>query len=434
MLEKKLRKLSKGPGVYLFLDAKKKIIYVGKASSLKSRVLSYFRASANLSPAKEVMLSRIVDIKIKETDSEIEALLLEANFIKKYQPPFNVVMRDDKSFAYVKISVEEEFPTVFITRRIEKSGRYFGPFTDVGALKEALKVLRRIFFWRPEKCVPGSGRPCFDFQIGRCPGTCIGNVDKKEYAKTIRKVIWFFEGKKGEVIKMVKRELRAVKKGGDPIRKNISNGASEERAHRLELLKHQLHSLEKVLSHANVVGVLEKYEADARELARVLGIGKPLLRIEGYDISNIFGREATGSMVVFKEGEPNKKEYRKFKIRISEGTPNDVGMMTEMLERRFNRYHHKSKKEIWPIPDLIVIDGGKAQLNACSRVLKKYKLAISHVSLAKREEEIYFPGEKKPLKLPRANPALHLLERVRDEAHRFAVSYHRKLRGSKLKV
>lgn len=417
-LQKKLDKLPQTPGVYLFLGKKKKILYIGKASNLKARVRSYFQTSSALSPAKHMMIDKIVGWKIQETDTEIEALLLEANLIKKYLPPFNVVMRDDKTFAYVKITIEEEFPTVKVVRKLDKTGRFFGPFTDMGALREALKVLRRIFKWRPEKCDASKGKPCFDFQLGRCPGTCIGKVDKKEYQRKMRQVIWFFEGKKERVLKDLKKQLRVA-------RRSAWEG-------KVEQTEYQIMSIEKVIGHSKMLGVIEKYETDAKELARLLGIGKLLERIEGYDISNIFGREAVGSMVVFKEGEPKKSEYRKFKIILLEGEPNDVGMMKEMLERRFKRYHHKSKKDIWPIPDVIIVDGGKAQLNTATRALKKYKLDIPHISLAKRNEEIYFPGEKNPLKLPQASPALHLVQRVRDEAHRFAITYHRKRRSKRL--
>lgn len=415
ILEKKLNSLPKSPGVYLFYGKRKKLLYIGKASSLYSRVRSYFQKSANHSPAKTMMVGEIVTFETKDTDTEIEALLLEANLIKKYQPPYNVLMRDDKSYAYIEIT-NEEFPTIKIVRQLNKEGRYFGPFTDMRAIREALKVLAKIFKWRPEKCKPHAGRPCFDFQIGRCPGTCVDAVNITEYKKKIRKIIWFFEGKKGKVVSEVKKELRAAKKGKD-----------EEKIVELE---YQLFSLEKVLSHAHMISVIEKYETDAKELSRLVKVGKPLTRIEGYDISNIYGKQAVGSMVVFKEGEPDKKEYRKFKMVI-EGIPNDFAMMKEMLDRRFNRYAESSNKEIWPIPDLIIIDGGKGQLNIATRILKKYNLDIPHISLAKRDEEIFFPGEKNPLKLPKASPALHLVQRVRDESHRFAITYHRSVRSKR---
>lgn len=414
-LQKKLDALPKSPGVYLFYGKGKKLLYIGKAASLHSRVRSYFQKSAQHSPAKTMMVQEITTFDIKQVDTEIEALLLEANLIKKYQPPYNVVMRDDKSYAYVEIT-NDEFPTIKVVRQLGKQGRYFGPFTDMRALREALKVLSRIFRWRPEKCKPHQGRPCFDYQIGLCPGTCLGTVDKKEYAKRIRKVIWFFEGKKGKVITEIKKELRTAKKHNN-----------DERMRELEF---QLHSLEQVLSHSHMVSVIEKYETDAKELSRIVKAGKPLTRIEGYDISNIYGNEAVGSMVVFREGESDKKEYRKFKMKV-EGKPNDFAMMTEMLDRRFNRYAEESTKDIWPVPDLVIIDGGKGQLNICTRILKKYNLDIPHISIAKRDEEIFFPGEKNALKLPKASPALHLVQRVRDEAHRFAITYHRKVRSKR---
>ena len=414
-LQKKLDNLPKTPGVYLFYGRGKKLLYIGKASSLHSRVRSYFQKSANHSPTKMVMVEQITTFEVKHTDTEIEALLLEANLIKKYQPRYNVLMRDDKSYAYIEIT-NEEFPTIKIVRQLKKEGRYFGPFTDMRAIREALKVLSKIFKWRPEKCKPHAGRPCFDFQIGRCPGTCVDLVDKKEYNRKIKKIIWFFDGKKSRVVLEVKKELRAAKKA-----KNES---------KIDDLEYQLFALDKVLSYSNMVSIIEKYETDAKELSRIIKAGKPLERIEGYDISNTFGKQAVGSMVVFREGEPDKKEYRKFKMVI-DGKPNDFAMMKEMLERRFNRYEEGSTKDIWPIPDLVIIDGGKGQLNIATRILKKYNLDIPHISLAKRDEEIFFPGEKNPLKLPKASPALHLVQRVRDESHRFAITYHRSLRSKR---
>ena len=406
-LTKQLQKLPSTPGVYQFLNAQKEIIYVGKAAVLKDRVRSYFRNSADLSPAKRQMVAEVVAINIVETESEIEALLLEANLIKKIQPYYNVTLRDDKSYIYVKVSTEEEWPRVFATRKIDKAGTYFGPFTSAHALKETLRVLRKFLPYRCNQKPMGT-RACFWFHIGRCPGTCVGAITQKEYRTTIRRILLFFEGRMEELKRAVKKEL------------------GPER----------VAFMENVLAHTRIVALAEKYASDVRELARVLRLATPLKRIEGYDISNIMGREAVGSMVVFQNGEPVKGEYKKFKIKTVQGA-NDVAMVEEILTRRL-------KHTDWPSPDLMIIDGGKAQLNTALRVLRAMStpggttsvctipvIAIAkggHGGVLRQKEEMYLPGEKTPLKLSKNSPALHLVLRVRDEAHRFAIGYHTTLR------
>ncbi|MDD5291481.1 MAG: excinuclease ABC subunit UvrC [Patescibacteria group bacterium] len=407
------------PGCYQFLDKAGKIIYIGKAANLKNRVLSYWQKSADLTPAKEAMLLEVKKIKWVETESEIEALLLEANLIKKHQPKFNVVLRDDKRFTYIKISTEEDWPRVFMTRKLEKSGRYFGPFTSVQAVGETLRIIRKIWPFRSCRRLPK--KVCLYFRIGKCPGVCEAKISKNEYKKIIRQISLFLEGRKKEVVKQM----------GGEIKRNKDN----------TFLKYQLLSLNKILAHANILSLGDKYAADVIELAKILSLPKVPERIEGYDISNIFGREAVGSMAVFSGGEPEKNEYRKFKIKINPGLANDVGMLKEVLERRFKHTSPPTpllnrRGENWPLPDLIIIDGGKAQLNMALRILKKFKLDISAIAVSKGEgrrsaqapDKIFFAGEGKPLELPLASPALHIIKRVRDEAHRFAIAYHRKLR------
>ncbi len=456
-IEKILRNLPVTPGVYQFLNAKKTIIYVGKAANLRSRVQSYFsrprwsgsrplfeyegkaagRGSAGLSPAKQQMVDAVRDIRIIPTASEIEALLLEANLIKKLQPHYNVTLRDDKSYLYVKISTEEEWPRVLTTRTLDRSGTYFGPFTSAHAVREVLRVLRKFLPYRCKQKAfyqnlqrsylckfteirSPKVRACLWHHLGLCPGTCIGAITNKDYQKIIRRIILFFEGRMDELKRAMKREL-----GPDRV-----------------LL------MENVLAHTRVLSVGEQYASDTRDLVRVLGIPS-LHRIEGYDISNIMGCEATGSMVVFIDGEPAKSEYKKFKIKTVHRA-NDVAMLEEVLMRRL--MHSDIQRSylcmeirslnIWPLPDLMIIDGGKAQLNAAVRALRPNKghpcntrvtlvIAIAkggHGGVLAQKEEIYFPYEKNPLKLPNASPALHLILRVRDEAHRFAVGYHRRLR------
>ena len=439
--------IPKSPGIYQFKDKKGRIIYIGKAANLRSRTLSYWRESANHSPAKYSMLKQIDKINWIETESEIEALLLEANLIKKFQPAFNIVMRDDKRFVYIKVSLEDEIPGIFITRKIEKSGKYFGPFISVEAVRQTLKVIRKIWPYCAER--KPKKKPCFYYQINRCLGICAGLLSRKEYmGKVIKPIILFLEGKKSKIIKNL--ELRIKKYNANAANNKRMPRIDSEKKQEVELLKYQLLNITKVLRHANILSVGEKYANDVVELAKVLGLPRVPERIEGYDVSNIFGREAVGSMVVFSGGEPDKSEYRKFKIKIGQGQANDIGMLREILGRRFRHgknFSIKKNKKIvnqkyaienpeWPLPDLIIIDGGKGQLNAVLSVLKRVKLDIPVIAISKggglrsamAPDKIFFPGEKKSLELPLASPTLHLLKRVRDEAHRFAIAYHRKLR------
>ncbi len=421
--------IPKLPGSYQFLDKNGKIIYIGKAADLRSRVLSYWRESTNHSAAKYSMMKQIKNIKWVETDSEIEALLLESNLIKKYQPQYNISLRDDKRFVYIKISTEEDYPRVFMTRNLEKQGKYFGPFVSTEAVRETLKVIRKIWSYRSCKNLPK--KACLYYRIGKCPGPCEKKISKKDYQDIIKQIISFLKGNKKEVIRDIKKRIKNYE-----LRiKNIRKGSEKHQEIEKEIgnLKLKIIKLNYVLAHTNTLSLMDKYASDVVELAKVLGLPKVPERIEGYDISNIFGKEAVGSMVVFQGGEPNKNEYRKFKIKIGQGQASDTGMLKEVLERRF--------KNNWQKPDLIIIDGGKGQLNAALSILKKIKLDISVIAIskgkglrsAKAPDKIFFPGEKKPLELPLASPAFHLIKRVRDEAHRFAIEYHRKLRSKKWK-
>jgi excinuclease ABC subunit C len=421
------------PGSYQYYDKGGEIIYIGKAANLRSRVLSYWRESADHTPAKEQMLTKIAKIKWIETDTEIEALLLEANLVKKYQPYFNVLLRDDKRYAYIKISTEEEWPRVFFTREIEKSGRYFGPFTNSEAVREVLKIIRHI--WRFRSCATMPKRVCLYYRIGQCPGMCQYPVSHPEYLKTIKEIMKFLEGKRKEVEKNLQSSIINLQSEFE----KAKGGKKQSLEDKLRVEKFRLFNLKKVLENSRVLTVGEKYAADVVELAKTLNLPKVPVRIEGYDISNLFGQEAVGSMVVFKNGEPDKSQYRKFKIRgtTDKTTPNpslerrgdDTGMLKEILERRFNND--------WAMPDLIIIDGGKGQLSACLSILKKLKLNIPILAVSKGEglrsahapDKIFFPGMKTALQLPLASPALHIVKRVRDEAHRFAISFHRQRRS-----
>jgi len=446
--------IPKSPGCYFFKDKTGKIIYIGKASNLASRVSSYWRESAGLTPAKIKMIEEVNKIEWIETDTEIEALLLESNLIKKHQPIFNIDLRDDKRFTYIKISTDDEIPGVFITRKIDKSGKYFGPFTSANAVRETLKSIRKIWPYCTERKI--KSKPCFYFQINRCLGICAGQVTKKEYMhQVIKPIILFLEGKKNRIIKNYELRIKKLENTKTQKHKNTDQVLKE-----INLLKFKLLNMKKVLEHANIIGVTEKYSADVVELAKVLALPKVPERIEGYDISNIFGHVAVGSMVVFSGGEPNKNEYRKFKIRVGQGQASDTRMIKEVLERRLahsisnfkfqisNKIQNpKSKKlkqynieDCWKIPDLIIVDGGKGQLNVALSVLKKSKLDLPIIAVSKGQglrsslapDKIFFPGEKNPLVLPLASPAMHIIKRVRDEAHRFAIKYHRELRKKAL--
>jgi excinuclease ABC subunit C len=487
MISNSLKKLNipKTPGCYKYFNKNGKIIYIGKAVDLRSRVFSYFRKSAGHTPAKKAMLKKIVKIEWLETDSEIEALLLEANLVKKHQPEFNVDLRDDKRFLYIKVSTEDEIPGVFITRKIDKSGKYFGPFTSSQALRETLKTIRKIWPYCTERKI--KKRACFYSQIGRCTGVCGGGFDIKEYKeKIIKPIILFLSGKKKQVINKYELKIKNYEKllksmsrgrvlsvGGIKTanhrlyqnhnfikdislrdKKKIKNRSELE--YELRIMKQRLLNIKYILSHAKVISLGEKYAADVVELAKILSLPKVPERIEGYDISNIYGREAVGSMVVFSGGEPDKKEYRKFKIKFTDPSfakvlenkdlISDVWMLREVFERRIkhfpvSEFKGKQEKKIWPDPDLIIIDGAKAQLNAVVRIMKKNKKNIPLISVSKGKglrsaqapDKIFFPVEKKPLELPIASPALHIIKRVRDEAHRFAIKYHRELRSKKFK-
>lgn len=389
------------PGVYLMRDASGELLYVGKAGNLKRRVSSYFLRPHDARLTKLVSLIRRIDHQ--RTDTAIEALILEAKLIKENQPPFNILEKDDKSFLYVEIT-GEKFPRVILVRgkdlkdpasaREKKSRHVYGPFTSATSVRGALKLVRRIFPFSTHtaKDIGSFKRPCFDAQIGLCPGTCVGAVSLKEYRKNIKNIILFFEGKKERIIRNLEREMTSA-----------SRKLDFEKA---ETIRRQMFSLR----HIQDIAFISEDKLNDTE-----GGGKRV-RIEGYDISNISGVSAVGSMVVFVNGMPDKSQYRKFGIKTVQGS-DDTGMLTEVLERRF--------RNDWPHPDLILIDGGLGQVNAARRVLRGLKLAIPAVGLAKG------PERKRNDLIGTIPPGIELqtLVRVRDEAHRFAISYHKKVRG-----
>jgi excinuclease ABC subunit C len=415
--EKLYKKLPDNPGVYLMRDKDGTLLYVGKATSLRRRVSSYFLRPHDRRISQ--LVSRIAKIDYEETDTAIEALIREAELIKEHTPPFNIREKDDKSFLYVEIT-KEPFPRVMLNRGRdlgkveERIAKRYGPFTSASSLRDALKIIRRIFPYstHPSEKLGQFPRPCFEHEIGVCPGTCIGAISKEEYKKNIHNIELFFAGKKERILKALQKDMEAA--------------AKKLEFEKAEVLRRRIFSLKHI---QDIAFLAEDKIADPD------GNEKDL-RIEGYDISNISGVSAVGSMVVFIGDKPDKNEYRKFKIKGVETTPTvhpasysggDVGMMTEVLTRRFARSVNKDGDQ-WPLPDIVLVDGGIGQVNAARQVLKSYDLNIPVIGLAKG------PQRKRndvvglmPKKLKHLD--LKTLMKVRDEAHRFAISYHKNLRG-----
>jgi excinuclease ABC subunit C len=401
-MKKFYEKLPDTPGVYLMKNKAGELLYVGKAGNLRRRVSSYFLRPHDARIQK--LVSEIAKIDHKKTDTAIEALMLEAELIKKYRPPFNIREKDDKSFLYVEIT-EEVFPRVLLVRgKNERDGERYGPFTSASSIRLALKILRRIFpfsahQWNPVAYRDSNARlrakPCFDYSIGLCPGTCIGAISEEEYAHTLKNLRYFLEGKKKMVIKTLQKDMDRA-----------SKALEFERA---EMIKRKLFSLQ----HIQDVALIK--ENETRDEEEQQGI-----RIEGYDISNISGTSAVGSMVVFENNKPSKSEYRKFKIRGVQYA-NDVAMLKEVLRRRFSHIGDAR----WPMPQLLLIDGGKPQVNATRQVLRELKISLPVVGLAKGPDR----KNNEVIGVIPKFTALAVLIRVRDEAHRFAVAYHKKVRS-----
>ena len=437
----KINQIPKNSGIYALCN-RKEILYIGKAINIRERVKNHVLRTQQPTYRDGLFINQVKKVGFIETDSEIEALILEASLIKKYQPKYNVVWKDDKNYFFVGIT-RENYPRVFITHqpnRVSGIGknerkntkyeirntRYVGPFVDGKALKQTLKVLRKVFPYRSCKTLPKGS--CLWYQLNRCSAPCLiksnlakeinlGMKLKKECQKNIKNLISVLEGKSKTVLKNLQRKMKSAS-----ISQNFEKAAE---------IRDRISALERIMAHAKIFKWLEENLA-TRSLKKILKIKGKISRIEAYDVSNIQGEEATGSMVVFINGQSEKSQYRKFKIKIGE-KPNDVAMIKEILSRRL-------KHSEWPYPDLILIDGGIAQMNAGLQVLKKYQrksafksAKISVLALAKKKNELYAENQKKPtlLKtLPRE--IFNLILQLRDEAHRFAISYHHKLRKKAL--
>ena len=541
MKSEQLRALPVKPGVYLFKDKEGKVIYVGKAANLNSRVRSYFGAPSNLSSKIQRLVSKIQDLEFVVTNSEQEALILECNMIKKYTPRYNVLLKDNKTFPYLKIDINQDWPGVYITRRVQKDGaRYFGPFASAGSVRKTLRLIKKIFPFRScSKRIEGKDkRPCLDYYIRRCLGPCIGAVEKQEYHDIIDQVILFLQGKQELILRelntnmkaaaqqlqfekaaLLRDQIKAIERviegqriaitlqgekdiiglaqnekqayvelfsirnnkliGQDhfimegiqgespeqimtsfvkqyyasasyipplillqhPVDESVvlSEWLEQQRGGRVELQVPQRGAKKKLVDTAaeNAAQGLKLAQAKEmkaevissglQELKHKLRLPKMPRRIECYDVSNIQGALAVGSMVVLEKGWPKPAHYRRFRIKTVAGA-DDYAMIQETLRRRFKR--GLTGEGTWAIiPDLVLIDGGRGQLNAALEVRQELGLdSIPMVSLAKENEEVFIPGDRQPVYIAKDSPALHILQRARDEAHRFAISYHQKLR------
>jgi len=407
------------PGVYIFRDSSGQPLYVGKAINLKNRVGSYFKKNLDLGPKTALMVSKIKKIEHIVVESEIEALLLEADLIKRLKPKYNVQLKDDKNYKYIKVSdCQEGFAKVVTARSTnDKKAKYFGPFPEGETVNQVLRTLRRVFPFRDcsaskFKRYQKLSRSCLYGDLKLCFAPCVGGINSKDYQKIINQLKRFLSGKSKLVVKELEKEMKAYSKAQE-FEKAV---LVRDRIRNYEYVTQSFRQASEYLEHPDLLE--DRRRKELEELGQALQFVSLLTRIEAYDISNISGKHATGSMVVFTNGEPSKRDYRRFKIKTIKQA-DDVGMMKEVLERRFKRSQN--------LPDLILVDGGKAQVSAANEVLKDAGLRIPVLGLAKKDERI-FNFEFSTLNLPKDSPALHLLQRTRDEAHRFAVSYHRTLR------
>jgi excinuclease ABC subunit C len=551
-LEEQLRNLPTKPGVYIFKDAKGEVLYIGKAKTLRPRVRSYFQESLDSRAAIQQLPDRVEDIEVIVTSNQVEALHLEQNLVNRFRPPFNVRLRDDKTFPYIAVTVEDEFPRVMFTRERHRRGVvYFGPYANAKKVRETLDVLNRVFPYRPcEGPKPGrhSGIPCLDYHIDRCLAPCVGYVSKEDYRKIIDGVIEFLSGDTKPILRELeakmkdsaadqrfeeaaryRNRLRSVQHlaerqaadrrsvgtvdvvglafDGDravaqvfPLRDGklidrhsfhlenvggqdlttvleqfcleyygsapsvppqivVPRGAgdlsaleeflSQRRGARVELRpaergeKRRLQELATENAQLGLVSDtaaaeqkrLRRVEA-LEELREVLNLESLPIRMECYDISTAMGQDNVGSMVVFQDGVAKKAHYRKFGIRGQEGM-DDFAAMAEMISRRFARLSNGATADDYDEsfasrPNLVVVDGGKGQLSAALAAMQAFDLPrVAVVALAKRAEEVFVPGQPDPIRLEAHSPGLQLLQRIRDEAHRFAVGFHRQRRDSR---
>ncbi|MDO8489370.1 MAG: excinuclease ABC subunit UvrC [Candidatus Omnitrophota bacterium] len=396
-LRKKISLAPNSPGVYLMRDSLGRILYVGKASSLKRRLVNYL--SSDLDNKTFALMEKVTDIEFRLCANETSALLLEAGLIHELKPRYNVSLKDGKSFPFIKIS-NEEFPLVCITRKKNEAGaRYLGPYTNAKLLKNALKIIRHSFGYRSCRHLPM--RSCIYYRINLCPAPCIGKIGLQEYNKIVSNIILVLEGRVDLLIQKLTKSMQDKAKACD-----------FEAAARI---RDQITVLSQIpLGSGNF-----SHRTELEDLKNRLGLENLPVRIEGFDISNISGQHAVGSMVSFQNGIADKNNYRRFRIKSFSGI-DDYKMLAEIIERRYTRLVRESK----PLPDLLLIDGGKGHLLTAARKLQELNLNIALVSIAKERENIYSSQKRGILRFPKDALAMNLIRRIRDEAHRFALVYH----------
>lgn len=408
----KIKSLPLSPGVYIFKDREGNILYIGKARYLKKRVSSYFHRFLN--SKIQTLVSKIDDINYILTSSGAQAQIKEAALIKKYLPAYNTAFRDDKSFPFICIT-KEDFPRVYICHNPYKllkkqipKAHIFGPYTNSGLLRQALKTMRAIFPFRSCQHMPKD--PCLYYRIHLCPGPCISKIIIDDYQENIKNLIFVLEGQDEDLIKRLLLHMQEKSKAED------FKGAAK--------IRNQILALQSILPSRE--SSLPSVEEELIGLEKILGIKQRIRRIEAFDVSNIQGLEATASLVSFYNGQPDKNNYRRFRIKTVSGI-DDYQMLREVIQRRYQRLI----KENLPLPDLIIIDGGRGQLGVARNQLDALKINIPIISIAKEKDQIYTLHRKSPLRLKPDSEVLHIIQRVRNEAHRFAVAYHRVLRRKK---
>jgi excinuclease ABC subunit C len=431
-LEEKVRSFPKTPGVYLMKDARGRVIYVGKAVSLRSRVGQYFQPSADLGPRKEQMVAEVTDVEFLPAESEVDALLQEARLIKDIHPKYNIRLTDDKTFPYLEITAREPFPGVYFTRTPAAKGtKLYGPFTSAAGLRTAIGELQKIFRFRTcrldireEDPNRRYYRPCILYAIHRCTAPCAGHITRPAYRKRLAHLARFIEGSRAEVVRDLVREMKSLAKN----LRFEDAAAVRDQWRAIDALSRR-GRLSENLQPEVFAPTFDPAEG-LKALGERLGAAAPLRSIEGVDIANLGASETVGAIVQFIDGRPFKPGYRRFRIRTVEGQ-NDFACIGEVVFRRFRRL----AEELSVLPDLVLVDGGPGQLHAAAKAIDdsgaKRPLIIS---LAKRDEEVYVLGraEQEPLRWPRTDPALKILQAVRDEAHRFAQHYHHLLRRKAL--
>lgn len=416
-------RLPTSAGVYKFIDENKSVIYIGKAHCLKKRMRQYFFKKDDDDIKTKTIIDNAVNFEFIITENEYQALLLENELIKKHQPKFNLRLRDDKTYPYLKIT-KDEFPSLQITRKIKDDGGiYFGPYTSVRYLRKTLKALRGIFPLRACSVnIKGKKgeRPCLDYSLKICSGPCGGEIDKNEYKKLVKKVVIFLEGNYKKIIYILKKDMEKASKLWEFEKAKVLR----DKIHSIEKIKmEEVSRLEKYIYQELLPKREINYEKVGNNLKRTLQLSSVPLIIEGIDISNIGGKYPTGAVVVFEKGVPNKNEYRKYKIK-NDTRQDDYGMIKEVVERRYKRLLKDNKR----MPDLLIIDGGRGHLNSAWLVLEKLGISFDVISLAKEREGIFLKNRPSPLYLLEDAEELHLLQNIRNEAHRFARKYHLKLR------